>query len=73
MVSHFWRAHTVEVEREGEEEEEEEGEESQRKVWNLLSFVWNSYGNYDFGMEKYGTRMETMILVWKSMELVWKL
>ena len=39
----------VEVEREGEEEEEE-GEESQRKVWNLLSFVWNLYGNYDFGM-----------------------
>ena len=35
----------VEVEREGEEEEEEEGEgggggeESQRKIWNLLSFV----------------------------------
>ena len=28
----------VEVERDGEEEEEE-GEESQRKVWNLLSFV----------------------------------
>ena len=27
------------VEREGEEEEEKEGEESQRKVWNLLSFV----------------------------------
>ena len=38
------------VEREGEEEEEE-GEESQRKVWNLLSFVWNLYGNYDFGMD----------------------
>ena len=36
------------VEREGEEEEEEE---SQRKVWNLLSFVWNLYGNYDFGMD----------------------
>ena len=43
----------VEVEREGEEEEEEEeeGEESQRKVWNLLSFVWKLYGNYDFGMD----------------------
>ena len=46
----------VEVEREGEEEEEEEeqeeqGEESQRKVWNLLSFVWNLYGNYDFSMD----------------------
>ena len=41
----------VEVEREWEEEEEEEGEESQRKVWNLLSFVWNLYGNYDFGMD----------------------
>ena len=43
----------VEVEREGEEEEEEEGEgeESQRKVWNLLSFIWNLYGNYDFGMD----------------------
>ena len=41
----------VEVEREGEEEEKEEGEESQRKVWNLLSFVWNLYGNYDFGMD----------------------
>ena len=42
----------VEVERGGEEEEEEEeeGEESQRNVWNLLSFVWNLYGNYDFGM-----------------------
>ena len=44
----------VEVESEGEEEEEEEeeeeGEESQRKVWNLLSFVWNLYENYDFGM-----------------------
>ena len=40
----------VEVEREGEEEEEEE-EEIQRKVWNLLSFVWNLYGNYDFGMD----------------------
>ena len=39
----------IEVEREGEEEEEE-GEESQRKVWTLLSFVWNMYGNYDFGM-----------------------
>ena len=38
----------VEVEREGEEEE---GEESQRKVWNLLSFVWNLYGNYDFGID----------------------
>ena len=37
----------IEVEREGEEE----GEESQRKVWNLLSFVWNLYGNYDFGMD----------------------
>ena len=48
----------VEVEREGEEEEEEEqeeeeeeGEESQRKVWNLLHFVWNLYGNYDFGLD----------------------
>ena len=42
----------VEVEREGEEEEEkEEGEESQGKVWDLLSFVWNLYGNYDFGMD----------------------
>ena len=20
-------------------------------VWNLLSFVWNLYGNYDFGMD----------------------
>ena len=40
----------VEVEREGEEEEEE-GEESQRNVWNFLSFVWNLYGNYDFGMD----------------------
>ena len=42
-----------EVEREGEEEEEEEeeGEENQRKVWNFLSFVWNLYGNYDFGMD----------------------
>ena len=39
----------VEVEKEGEEEEE--GEEIQRKVWNLLSFVWNLYGNYDFGMD----------------------
>ena len=38
------------MEREEEEEEEEE-EESQRKVWNLLSFVWNLYGNYDFGMD----------------------
>ena len=43
----------AEVERKGEEEEEEEeeGEEIQRKVWNLLSFVWNLYGNYDFGMD----------------------
>ena len=42
----------VEVEREGEEEEEEEEEEeSQRKVWNLLSFVWNLYRNYDIGMD----------------------
>ena len=48
----------VEVEREGEEEKEEEeeeegeeGEESQRNVWNLLSFVWNLFGNYDFGMD----------------------
>ena len=46
----------VEVEREGEEEKEEEeeeggGEESQRKVRNFLSFVWNLYGNYDFGMD----------------------
>ena len=39
----------VEVEKEGEEEEE--GEEIQRKVWNLLSFVWNLYGNYDLGMD----------------------
>ena len=43
----------VEVEREGEEEEEEEGEESQRKVWNLLSFVWNLYENYDFSMDSW--------------------
>ena len=21
------------------------------EVWNLLSFVWNLYGNYDFGMD----------------------
>ena len=43
----------VEVEREGKEEEEEkEGEEeSQIKVWNLISFVGNLYGNYDFGMD----------------------
>ena len=44
----------VEVERQGEEEEEEEEkeeEESQRKIWNLLSFLWNLYGNYDFGMD----------------------
>ena len=45
----------VEVEREGEEEEEGGGGggggESQRNVWNLLSFVWNLYGNYDFGMD----------------------
>ena len=40
----------AEVEIEGEEEEEE-GEESQGKVWNLLNFVWNLYGNYDFGMD----------------------
>ena len=20
-------------------------------VWNLLSFVWNLYGHYDFGMD----------------------
>ena len=39
-----------EEEEEEEEKEEEEGEESQRKVWSLLSFVWNLYGNYDFGM-----------------------
>ena len=32
-------------ERRGREKEEEE---SQRKVWNLLSFVCNLYGNYDF-------------------------
>ena len=40
LVSHF--GELIRVEREGEEkeEEEEEGEESQRKVWNLLSFVW---------------------------------
>ena len=50
----------VEVEREGEEEEEEEeeeGEEVQRKVWNLLSFVWNLYGNYDFGMDYWTFRL----------------
>ena len=37
-----------------EEEEEEEKRRKKRrrsKVWNLLSFVWNLNGNYDFGMD----------------------
>ena len=43
--------------RENRREEEEEEEEKRRKkrrrskVWNLLSFVWNLYGNYAFGMD----------------------
>ena len=49
----------VEVEREGEEEEEEEEEEEKKKKEKkakeryeiCLSFVWNLYGNYDFGMD----------------------
>ena len=37
--------------KEEEEEEENKGMDFCTLVWNFLSFVWNLYGNYDFGMD----------------------
>ena len=34
-----------------EERKEEKKKKKRRKVWNLLNFVWNLYGNYDFSMD----------------------
>ena len=57
LASHFGELIRVEREGEEEEEEEEEGEESQRKVWNLLSFVWILVWKYGF--------------LWISLDFVW--
>ena len=55
LVSHFWRAHTSKSRkrrgRRRRRRRRKRRRRRRRKVWNLLSFVWNLYGNYDSGID----------------------